>query len=76
MSRQQLIAITPAATGWILETSITSALVFLSLKAAETTARALASRLADAGIDATIRLTDHAGLPMGTIHYYAAMVGG
>lgn len=61
-----------AEVGWSLETSMSQALMFLSGAAAERTARTLAQRISEVGVDVSINVTDRAGALVSVIHYYAA----
>lgn len=71
MERETLV-IRAADVGWSLKTGLSQALVFLSGAAAERTARTIAQRISEAGIDVNISITDRAGHLVSVIHYYAA----
>ena len=70
---QQRMLIKAVDAGWSLEDGLTQALMFLSGAAAERAARDLAQRIAEAGTDVSISITDRAGDLVSVIHYYAAL---
>jgi hypothetical protein len=69
---RETLVIKAAEVGWSLETGVSQALMFLSGAAAERTARTIAQRISEAGIDVSISVTDRAGELVSVIHYYAA----
>lgn len=71
---REILAIKAVDAGWTLESSLSHALMFLSGAAAERTARALAQRISEMGVDASINITDRAGDLVAVIHYYASMI--